>query len=49
MQGNIRTRTIMAYWPECNTLIERRYDENTMIPAYRGGYVEVKPAKKSED
>jgi formylmethanofuran dehydrogenase subunit D len=48
-QGNISPRTIMVYWPECNTLIERRYDENTMIPAYRGGYVEVKPAKEVED
>jgi len=46
VKGNISPKTIMAYWPECNALVERRYDENTMIPAYRSNYVEVKPIEK---
>ncbi len=46
-QGDVSPRTVVAYWPECNMLVQRRYDENTMIPAYRGSYVEVKPVRKT--
>jgi len=44
--GDVYPRTIVAYWPECNVLISRRYDEQSKIPAYRNQVVKVKPLKK---
>ncbi|MGH9556522.1 MAG: hypothetical protein ACRD2Y_11945 [Terriglobales bacterium] len=43
--ADIREGNLQAYWPECNVLIERRYDPVSNEPDYNA-VVDVEPVGK---